>query len=547
MTGDTDLDLGTFDYIIVGAGTAGCLLANRLSADPQVSVLLLEAGGRDNYVWIHIPVGYLYCINNPRTDWCFKTEAERGLNGRAIGYPRGKVLGGCSSINGMIYMRGQARDYDHWRQLGNAGWAWDDVLPFFKQHEDFVADDNNADDPLHGRGGELRVEKQRLHWPILDSFRDAAVEAGIPRVRDFNRGDNTGIAYFQVTQRGGIRVNAAKAFLKPARRRANLRIVTAAHAARVLIENRRAAGIALTVAGRPAKAQARGEVILAAGAIGSPQLLELSGIGQASRLRDLGIAPLHDLPGVGENLQDHLQLRMIYKIANALTLNERAGNLRGKARIALEYALQRRGPMSMAPSQLGAFAKSDPALETADLEYHVQPLSLEKFGEPLHGFPAITASVCNLRPESRGSSHAVAADFRAAPSIRPNYLSTDGDRRVAAAAIRLTRRILAAKPMQPYQPQEYLPGAALTSDEELVQAAGAIGTTIFHPVGTARMGQDERAVVDDRLRVHGIDGLRVIDASIMPTITSGNTNAPVLMIAEKGAAMIREDRRGSVA
>lgn len=544
MAFDSEIDLGTFDYIIVGAGTAGCLLANRLSADPAVSVLLLEAGGKDDYIWIHIPVGYLYCINNPRTDWCFRTEAEPGLNGRSIYYPRGKVLGGCSSINGMIYMRGQARDYDHWRQLGNAGWAWEDVLPFFKQHEDFAADDDpGEDDPLHGRGGELRIEKQRLHWPILDSFRDAAVEAGIPRIADFNRGDNTGIAYFQVTQRGGVRVNAAKAFLKPARRRPNLRIVTEAHAARVLLENRRATGVALSVAGRPARAQARGEVILAAGAIGSPQLLELSGIGQAQRLRDLGIAPLHDMAGVGENLQDHLQLRLIYRIANALTLNERAGNLRGKAKIALEYALQRRGPMSMAPSQLGAFAKSDPALETADLEYHVQPLSLEKFGEPLHGFPAITASVCHLRPESRGASHAVSGDFRTAPAIRPNYLSTEGDRRTAAAAIRLTRRILAAKPMQPYRPEEYLPGAALMSDDELMQAAGAIGTTIFHPVGTAHMGSDATAVVDARLKVHGIDGLRVIDASVMPTITSGNTNAPVLMIAEKGAAMIREDRR----
>jgi choline dehydrogenase len=545
MISDNALDLGTFDYIIVGAGTAGCLLANRLSADPAVSVLLLEAGGKDNYVWIHIPVGYLYCINNPRTDWCFRTEAEPGLNGRSIYYPRGKVLGGCSSINGMIYMRGQARDYDHWRQLGNAGWAWDDVLPFFKQHEDFAADDDPAvADDLHGRGGELRIEQQRLHWPILDSFRAAAVEAGIPRISDFNRGDNTGIAYFQVTQRGGIRVNAAKAFLKPARRRPNLRIVTEAHAARVRLENKRATGVELTVAGRPARAQARGEVILAAGAIGSPQLLELSGIGQAARLQELGITPVHDMQGVGENLQDHLQLRLIYRIANALTLNERAGNLRGKAKIALEYALQRRGPMSMAPSQLGAFAKSDPALETADLEYHVQPLSLEKFGEPLHGFPAITASVCHLRPESRGASHAASADFRAAPSIRPNYLATENDRRTAAAAIRLTRRILAAKPMQPYQPEEYLPGPSLVSEEDLQQAAGAIGTTIFHPVGTARMGSDDASVVDARLKVRGVEGLRVIDASIMPTITSGNTNAPVLMIAEKGAAMIKEDRRG---
>jgi choline dehydrogenase len=535
----TETHLGTFDYIIIGAGTAGCLLANRLSADPAVSVLLLEAGGKDNYMWIHIPVGYLYCIGNPRTDWCFKTDAVPGLGGRAIGYPRGKVLGGSSSINGMIYMRGQARDYDQWRQLGNTGWGWDDVLPFFKQHEDFM---HGADD-LHGAGGELRIEEQRSHWPILDAFRDAAAAAGIPRIKDFNRGDNTGVSYFQVTQRGGIRVNAAKAFLRPAKHRPNLRVVSQAHVSRLLLKDRRATGVTVTVAGQPSIAEARGEVILAAGALGSPQLLELSGIGQAERLRDLGIDVLHDLAGVGENLQDHLQLRLIFKIANALTLNERAGNLRGKASIALQYLLQRRGPMASAPSQLGAFAKSDPSLETADLEYHVQPLSLDKFGEPLHAFPAITASVCHLRPESRGSSHAVSPKFDAAPAIRPNYLSTPGDRRVAVEAIRLTRRILATEPMRQYQPVEFLPGAELSSDADLATAAGAIGTTIFHPVGTARMGSDSTAVVDDRLRVHGIDGLRVIDASVMPTITSGNTNAPTLMIAEKGAAMLREDRR----
>jgi choline dehydrogenase-like flavoprotein len=543
MGNGSDSDLGSYDYIVVGGGTAGCLLANRLSADPDVSVLLLEAGGKDNYLWIHIPVGYLYCINNPRTDWCFKTEAEPGLNGRAINYPRGKVLGGCSSINGMIYMRGQARDYDHWRQLGNTGWGWDDVLPYFKQHEDFT----HGSDDLHGAGGEWRIEEQRLHWPILDAFRDAAVAAGIPKISDFNRGDNEGIAYFQVTQRGGIRVNTAKAFLKPVRHRANLRIVSGAQVAQVLIENRRATGVTLQRDGQMCRAQARGEVILAAGAIGSPQLLELSGIGQGERLRDLGLTPLHELAGVGENLQDHLQLRLIYKVKNALTLNERAGTRLGKAMIGLEYLLRRRGPMSMAPSQLGAFAKSRPGLETADLEYHVQPLSLEKFGEDLHPFPAITASVCHLRPESRGSSHATSPRFDAAPAIRPNYLSTPGDRHVAAEAIRLTRRILAAAPMQAYQPEEYRPGAALVSDDELVQAAGAIGTTIFHPVGTARMGQDANAgaVVDERLRVHGIDGLRVIDAAVMPTITSGNTNAPTLMIAEKGAAMLRADRRAT--
>ena len=531
--------LGTYDYVIVGGGTAGCLLANRLSADPQISVLLLEAGGKDDYLWIHIPVGYLYCMGNPRTDWCFKTETEPGLGGRAINYPRGKVLGGCSSINGMIYMRGQARDYDHWRQLGNQGWGWDDVLPYFKQHEDFL----HGADEAHGADGEWRVDRQRLHWPILDTIRDAAAATGIPRVTDFNRGDNLGVAYFHVTQRGGIRVNTAKAFLKPARNRPNLRIVSHAEAKRVLIENRRAIGVEVSVAGVDQVAHARGEVILSAGAVGSPHLLELSGIGQAERLRDLGIEIHHALPGVGENLQDHLQLRLIYRVSNALTLNTLAAGLWGKARIGLEYLLRRSGPMSMAPSQLGAFAKSDSSLETPDLEYHIQPLSLDRFGEPLHPFPAVTMSVCNLRPESRGSVHAASAEFGASPSIRPNYLSTARDRLVAASAIRLTRRIMQAAPLQPHAPEEFKPGASFQSDEELAMAAGQIGTTIFHPVGTARMGDEEKSVVDARLRARGIAGLRVIDASIMPTITSGNTNAPTLMIAEKGAAMIREDRR----
>jgi choline dehydrogenase len=530
--------LGTYDYVIVGGGTAGCLLANRLSADPDVTVLLLEAGGRDDYFWIHIPVGYLYCMNNPRTDWCFKTEVERGLGGRVINYARGKVLGGCSSINGMIYMRGQARDYDHWRQLGNAGWGWEDVLPYFRQHEDFV----HGADELHGAGGEWRIEEQRLHWPILDAVRDAAVAVGIPAVRDFNRGDNLGIGYFQVNQRRGVRVNAARAFLRPARRRPNLRVVLRAQAKRVLLEGSRATGVELSVAGRNTTVAARGEVILAAGAIGSPHLLELSGIGAGERLRALGIGIVRESPGVGENLQDHLQLRLVYKVHNALTLNQLAATLRGKAGIALEYLLKRSGPMSMAPSQLGAFAKSDASLETPDLQYHVQPLSLDRFGEPLHPFPAITASVCNLRPESRGSVHAASPHFGASPSIRPNYLAAGHDRRVAAEAIRLTRRIMAAAPLAPYTPEEFRPGAERDGDEDLARAAGEIGTTIFHPVGTARMGGDARAVVDERLRVRGIERLRVIDASIMPAITSGNTNAPTLMIAEKGAAMLREDR-----
>ena len=531
------MDLGQFDYVVVGAGSAGCLLANRLSADPGVSVLLLEAGGKDDYPWIHIPIGYLYTMNNPRTDWRFRTEAEAGLNGRALNYPRGKVLGGCSAINGMIYMRGQAADYDHWRQLGLAGWGWDDVLPHFKRHEDFFA---GADD-MHGAGGEWRIEAPRISWEILDRFRDAAAEIGIPKIEDFNRGDNFGCAYFHVNQRRGIRWTAAKAFLRPIRRRPNLRVVTGALARRIRFEGRRATGLDLTVGGQAATATAAREIVLAAGAIGSPHLLMLSGVGPAAALRDHGVEIVHDLPGVGANLQDHLQLRCIYKVANAVTLNQTANSLLGRLRMGIDYALFRRGPMTMAPSTLGAFARSDPSVETANLEYHVQPLSLDRFGEPLHGFPAITASVCNLRPTSRGSVTLRSAAPEDPPAIRPNYLATPEDRRVAADAIRLTRRIMAARAMARYSPSEHLPGDAVDGDEALARAAGDIGTTIFHPVGTCWMGRadDEQAVLDPDLRVRGLSGLRVVDASAMPSITSGNTAAPTMMIAEKGAALLR--------
>jgi choline dehydrogenase len=539
MKDTTERPIGRFDYVIVGAGPAGCVLANRLSADPATRVLLLEAGGRDSYIWIHIPVGYLYCMGNQRTDWCFKTEPEAGLNGRSLAYPRGKVLGGCSSINGMIYMRGQARDYDQWRQLGNVGWSWDDVLPYFKRSEDQV---RGADD-VHGVGGEVRVEEQRLSWEILDAFRDAAAETGIPKTDDFNRGDNEGCGYFQVTQRRGIRQSAARAFLYPVIKRPNLTVMTHAQARSIRFDGQRATGVAFWRDGEPSFAAASGEVILAAGAVGSPQLLQLSGIGPGDLLQRHGIAPRHALPGVGENLQDHLQLRLAYKVSNTKTLNERANRLLGRIGIGLEYALLQRGPMSMAPSQLGAFARSDPARETPDLQYHVQPLTLDRFGEPLHPFPAFTASVCNLRPTSRGTIRIASRDPREPPSIRPNYLATPEDRNVAVAAIRLTRRICAAPALARFAPQEFKPGAQLQSDAELAQAAGDIATTIFHPVGTCRMGQDALAVVDDRLRVHGIASLRVVDASIMPTITSGNTNAPTVMIAEKAADMIREDAR----
>jgi choline dehydrogenase len=531
--------LGEFDYVIVGAGSAGCLLANRLSADADQRVCLLEAGGKDSYLWIHIPIGYLYTQNNPKTDWCFQTEAEDGLNGRALNYPRGRVLGGCSSINGMIYMRGQARDYDHWRQLGNVGWGWDDVLPLFTRAEDFY----KGADEAHGAGGEWRVEDMRLTWEILEAFQEAAAQVGIPKTDDFNRGNNEGCGYFHVNQKRGVRWNTSKAFLRPVMERPNLTVLTHAQAKRVRFDGRRAVGIELRDKGGAAFVSARREVILAGGAIGSPQLLQLSGVGPGDLLQDFGIPLVHALEGVGGNLQDHLQIRLAFKVKNTETVNERANSLMGRIGMGLEYFLFRRGPLTMAPSQLGAFAKSDPALETPNLEYHVQPLSLEKFGEPLHPFPAFTASVSNLRPESRGQVRIKSADPFAAPSIKPNYLSTAADRKVAAGAIRLTRRIAAAPALSRFEPQEFKPGEAFQSDDELAKAAGDIGTTIFHPVGTAKMGSDEPAVVDARLRVHGIEALRVVDASVMPTITSGNTNAPVMMIAEKAADMIKEDRR----
>jgi len=526
-----------YDYVIVGAGHAGCVLANRLSADPQNHVLLLEAGGQDNYPWIHVPVGYLYCIGNPRTDWCFKTEAQPGLQGRSLGYPRGKVLGGSSSINGMIYMRGQAGDYDRWAAQGNPGWAWNDVLPLFKRSENHFGGASE----FHSDQGEWRVEQQRYSWPILDAFRDAAAENDIASVSDFNAGDNQGCGYFQVNQRSGVRWNSSKAFLRPILKRPNLTILTGVQVDRVNLENGRACAVVARWQGEEHVFNVRREIVLCAGSVGSPGILQRSGIGPRPLLENLGIAVRHELPGVGGNLQDHLQLRLIYKLSNARTLNQVANSLWGKVGMGLRYLYDRSGPLAMAPSQLGAFVKSSPEQASANLQYHVQPLSLERFGEPLHRFPAFTASVCNLRPLSRGRIDIRSADPDVAPLIDPNYLSDPEDLKVAAEAIRLTRRIVDSPALRRFKPEEYLPGAALQTEEQLHEAAARIGTTIFHPVGTCRMGGGALDVVDARLRVHGVPGLRVADASIMPNIVSGNTCSPTVMIAEKAAQMMLED------
>ncbi len=545
MAGRDENSLGEFDYVIVGAGSAGCVLAHRLSADPDSRVCLLEAGGKDSYIWIHIPIGYLYTMNNPKTDWCFKTEAEAGLNGRALNYPRGRVLGGCSSINGMIYMRGQARDYDHWRQLGNVGWSFEDVLPYFKRAE---SQERGADD-YHGSGGPLSVADMRFKSEICDAFIAAAEEIGIPRNDDFNGPVQEGAGYFQLTTRKGWRCSAAVAYLKPVRHRKNLDITTQAHVERILFHGESAdavRGISYSIAGEPRQAQLRpgGEIILSAGTIGSPQILQVSGMGPGNILSKVGVAVLKDAPGVGGNLQDHLQIRMVYRV-NVPTLNDQINNFFRRMMLGMEYVLFRTGPMAMGASQVCVFAKTRPELETPDIQFHFQPLSADKPGIEMHPFSGITASVCQLRPESKGRIEIISPDPMSYPAIHPNYLSTLKDQQTAVGAMRVTRKLVGTSAMAPFIVEEFAPGADYQSDSELLDRARTISQTIYHPVGTCKMGADPMAVVDDRLRVRGITGLRIADASIMPAIVSGNTNASAIMIGEKAAEMIRKDARAA--
>ena len=530
-----------FDYIIIGAGSAGCVLANRLTSIASNKVLLLEAGGKDNYPWIHIPVGYYKTMHNPRTDWCFKTEPDQTMNNRSINYPRGKILGGSSSINGLLYIRGQEQDYNMWRQLGNVGWSWNDVLPYFVKSED----QERGPSEFHGVGGPLSVSNQRIRLDILDVFMNAAEEVGIPKVDDFNKGDNHGCGYFQVTEKNGLRCSTAVGYLRPIKNRKNLKIEIKAHVKNIDFENTKAIGLSYWKDNQLIKVNAKREVILSAGSIGSPHILQVSGVGEAAKLKKHGISIVCNSPGVGKNLQDHLMFRPVYKVKNIKTLNEKVNSLFGKLLIGMEYIFFRRGPMTMGASQLCGFAKSDPSRETPNLEFHVQPVSMDTLGASnLHNFPAFTPTVANICPTSRGEINIANSDTRDDPKIKMNYLSTPEDRKVGAQGLKLIRKIvLKTKAFSEYQPEEYRPGINIQDDEELIKAASNYAQTIFHPVGTCKMGKDENAVVNDRLVAHGLQNLRIVDASIMPNITSGNTNAPTIMIAEKAADMIIADSK----
>jgi choline dehydrogenase-like flavoprotein len=530
---------GRYTYIVVGAGSAGCVLANRLSANPKNRVLLLEAGGRDINPWIHIPVGYFKTMHNSGTDWCYETEQDPGLNGRSIAWPRGKVLGGSSSINGLIYIRGQAEDYDQWRQLGNTGWSFTDVLPYFKKAEN----QERGADEFHGAGGPLSVSNMRISREICDVYIKAAEELGIPATDDFNGASQEGAGYVQLTTRNGRRCSAAVGYLNPVKKRPNLDVVTHALTHRVLLDGKRAIGIEYSVKGDTRTAYADAEVLLSAGAIGSPQILQLSGIGGGVRLADAGMGVVHDLPGVGENLQDHLQVRSMYRTKDPITMNDQVKNPINKMFMGLDYLFFRRGPLSMGASQVCVFTRTQQDMETPDIQFHLQPLSADKPGDGLHKFSAFTSSVCQLRPESRGYLTITSNDPTDYPAIHPNYLATQTDQRTIVDGMKMSRRLSETLSLGPYVAEELEPGPQAKSDEELLEHARDNSVTIYHPVGTCKMGSDTMAVVDDRLRVYGIERLRVVDASIMPTLVSGNTNAPTIMIAEKAADMILEDAR----
>lgn len=531
---------GKYDYIIVGAGTAGCVLANRLTQDPNTSVLLLEAGAKDDYGWVHIPIGFLHTSDNPRTDWQYRTQAESGLNGRSLLYPSGKILGGSSSINGMIYQRGQAQDYDRWAELtDDESWCWDQVLPLFKKSEDHAGGAND----FHGTGGDWCVEKQTSRWDILDAFRDAAVQSGIPKIEDFNRGAGVeGCGYFDINQKNGLRLNTAKAFLRTIKRRGNLDIMTGSQVTRLIIQQTEqgkiCTGLEFIGGGREWTADVSRETILSAGTFGSPQILQRSGIGPLALLQQNGIAAIQDLPGVGENLQDHLPLKMVYKISGAKSLNGMARGLLGKAALGLQYLLKKNGPLTTVPAPLGAMLRSDSTQPSPDLFYQIQPWSQDVAGAPLHSFPAFTVSVSNLKPTSRGRVQITSTDVAMPPAITCNYLSTPEDQAMAKTAIQLTRKIVAAAALQPFSLQE------VQTDDDLLRLAAALAFAGTNPIGTCKMGRadDALAVVDSQLRVRGIAGLRVVDASVMPSIPAGDTSASTIMIAEKAARLLRANR-----